>query len=91
MPDCIAIRHVAFEDLGLLAPPLVARGFSLRYLEAGIDDIDAATLAAPDLVIVLGGPIGVYEEDLFCAGNSPRSAPAWMRRSPRSAFASGLN
>jgi GMP synthase (glutamine-hydrolysing) len=60
MPTCIAIRHVAFEDLGLLG-----RGFSLRYLEAGIDDIDATTLVAPDLVVVLGGPIGVYEEDLY--------------------------
>lgn len=65
MPDCIAIRHVAFEDVGLLAPLLAARGFSLRYLEAGIDPIDAAALAAPELVVVLGGPIGVYEEDLY--------------------------
>ena len=65
MPHCVAIRHVAFEDLGLLAPLLAERGFSLRYLEAGIDEIDATTLIAPDLVVVLGGPIGVYEEDLY--------------------------
>jgi len=65
MPHCVAIRQVAFEDLGLLAPLLAERGFSLRYLEAGIDKIDATTLIAPDLVVVLGGPIGVYEEDLY--------------------------
>ncbi len=65
MPHCIAIRHVAFEDLGLLAPLLAERGFSLRYLEAGIDDINSTTLTAPDLVVILGGPIGVYEEDLY--------------------------
>lgn len=65
MPHCIAIRHIAFEDLGLLAPLLAERGFSLRYLEAGIDDIDSTTLTAPDLVVILGGPIGVYEEDLY--------------------------
>jgi GMP synthase (glutamine-hydrolysing) len=65
MPYCIAIRHVVFEDLGLLASLLVERGFSLRYLEAGIDEIDATTLGAPDLVVVLGGPIGAYEEDLY--------------------------
>jgi len=65
MPHCTAIRHVAFEDLGLLAPLLAERGFSLRYLEAGIDDIDSTTLTAPDLVVILGGPIGVYEEDLY--------------------------
>jgi GMP synthase (glutamine-hydrolysing) len=65
MPHCTAIRHVAFEDLGLLAPLLAERGFSLRYLEAGIDDIDSTTLTAPDLVVILGGPIGVYEENLY--------------------------
>jgi GMP synthase (glutamine-hydrolysing) len=65
MPHCIAIRHVVFEDLGLLASLLVERGFSLRYLEAGIDEIDATTLGAPDLVVVLGGPIGAYEENLY--------------------------
>lgn len=65
MPECIAVRHVAFEDLGLLAGLLRARGFSVRYLEAGIDDIDPAILTAPDLVVVLGGPIGVYEEERY--------------------------
>ena len=65
MPDCVAIRHVAFEDLGLLATLLAERGFSVRYLDAGVEDIDASALIAPDLVVVLGGPIGVYEEDLY--------------------------
>lgn len=65
MPDCLAIRHVAFEDLGLLVPLLAGRGFSLRYLEAGVDAISAGVLAAPELVVILGGPIGVYENDLY--------------------------
>ncbi len=65
MPDCIAIRHVAFEDLGLLAPLLAERGVSVRYREAGVDAIDAAELVTPDLVVVLGGPISVYEEDRY--------------------------
>jgi GMP synthase (glutamine-hydrolysing) len=65
MPECIAVRHVAFEDLGLLAPLLAARGFSVRYLEAGVDDIGPSSLTASDLVVVLGGPIGVYEEEQY--------------------------
>ena len=65
MPDCLAIRHLAFEDLGLLAPLLAERGFSLRYCEAGIDAITAEGLAEPDLVVILSGPIGVYENDLY--------------------------
>jgi hypothetical protein len=32
----IAIRHVAFEHLGLQAPLLAARGYAVEYREAGI-------------------------------------------------------
>jgi GMP synthase (glutamine-hydrolysing) len=64
MPECIAVRHVAFEDLGLIAGLLAERGFSVRYLEAGLDVIDPAGFAA-QLVVILGGPIGVYEDDQY--------------------------
>ena len=59
MQNAIAIRHVAFEDAGSLEDVLAARGISLRYLEAGVDDLSEAKGA--DLLIVLGGPIGVYD------------------------------
>src|SRR5580658_1810958 len=62
---CLAVRHVAFEDLGLLGPLVAARGYDVRYHDAGVDRFDAQTLVAPDLVIVLGGPIGVYEADAY--------------------------
>src|SRR6202162_5158371 len=62
---CVAVRHVAFEDLGLLGPLVGARRYEVRYQDAGIDRLDSETLIAPDLVIVLGGPIGVYEADAY--------------------------
>src|ERR1700745_3068890 len=62
---CLAVRHVAFEDLGLLGPLVSSRGFGVRYHDAGVQPIDAETLLAPDLLIVLGGPIGVYEADVY--------------------------
>jgi GMP synthase (glutamine-hydrolysing) len=62
---CLAVRHVAFEDLGVLGPLVSARGYDIRYHDAGIDRFDADTLLKPDLVIVLGGPIGVYEVDNY--------------------------
>jgi GMP synthase (glutamine-hydrolysing) len=65
MSECIAIRHVAFEDAGLISDLLAERGCALRYLDAGIDRLDPAQIAAADLVIVLGGPIGVYEEQQY--------------------------
>lgn len=62
---CLAVRHVAFEDLGLLGPLVSARGYDIRYHDAGIEPFAADSLVAPDLVVVLGGPIGVYEQDTY--------------------------
>ena len=62
---CLAVRHVAFEDLGLLGPLVASRGYGVRYHDAGVQPIDAATLLAPELLIVLGGPIGVYDAGAY--------------------------
>jgi GMP synthase (glutamine-hydrolysing) len=48
-----------FEDVGSFAAPLAAAGYSLRYLEAGCDDLSPAEDA--DLTIALGGPISVND------------------------------
>jgi GMP synthase (glutamine-hydrolysing) len=61
----LALRHVAFEDLGLLAPLCAERGLEVGYVEAPVDDLAAVDPLAPELVVVLGGPIGVYEESLY--------------------------
>ncbi|TWB48195.1 glutamine amidotransferase [Nitrospirillum viridazoti] len=58
----VALRHVAFEDLGLLAPVLAAGGWDVGYSEAPVDDLDDPAIADADLLVVLGGPIGVYED-----------------------------
>lgn len=65
MRQAIAIRHLAFEDLGLLGPLLEAKGFAIRYIDAGLEPIDAAEVAGTDLLVVLGGPIGAYEDDKY--------------------------
>jgi GMP synthase (glutamine-hydrolysing) len=62
---CLVLGHVAFEDLDLLAPIIAQRGYEIRYLQAGVDPIDAAEAKASDLLVVLGGPIGVYEADTY--------------------------
>lgn len=57
----VVLRHLAFEDLGLLEPLLVARGWRIETLEPAIDDLTRPDLAAADLLVVLGGPIGIYD------------------------------
>jgi len=55
-----AIRHVAFEDLGLLEPLLEDLGFETTYVNAWELDKQVAEMA--DLVVFLGGPISVNDE-----------------------------
>ncbi|CAA7615762.1 Glutamine amidotransferase [Candidatus Terasakiella magnetica] len=65
MTHCLAIRHVAFEDLGSFEPVLLRAGYDITYVEAGWDDLAALDPLAADLVVVLGGPIGAYEDDIY--------------------------
>lgn len=65
MKTALALRHLAFEDLGLIEPLLVKRGFEVRYHETGVDDFSAVDLDAIDLLVVLGGPISVEDEERF--------------------------
>lgn len=62
---CIALQHVCFEDLGVFAPVLADFGFSTEYRQAGVAPIAKSEWISADLVIVLGGPVGVHEEDKY--------------------------
>jgi GMP synthase (glutamine-hydrolysing) len=63
--SAVVLRHVAYEDLGLLAPILHEAGWNASYCEASTQDLNEQLIAQADLLIVLGGPIGVYETDRF--------------------------
>jgi len=64
VPTAVAIRHVAFEDLGILGALLDTRGYDIRYLEPMREDPAEAAVGA-DLLAILGGPIGAYEDDAY--------------------------
>jgi GMP synthase (glutamine-hydrolysing) len=65
MPSVAVIRHVVFEDLGVWAPWFEANGWSVRYVDAPVADLTAFDPLADDLLVVLGGPIGVYQQDRY--------------------------
>ncbi|MEC5399688.1 glutamine amidotransferase [Uliginosibacterium sp. H1] len=65
MKTALVLRHLAFEDLGLLAPLLTARGYALRYHDLGVDDLAAVEPLADSLMVVLGGPIGAEDDALY--------------------------
>lgn len=58
---CVAVRHLKFEDLGIYEEVLIRRGFDIAYFDAGLENFDSRDWDTADLVVVLGGPIGVYE------------------------------
>jgi GMP synthase (glutamine-hydrolysing) len=63
--NAVALRHVEFEDLGLLNGILRAHGFASSYLDAPVNDGGWDGAGEADLLIVLGGPIGVGDADTF--------------------------
>lgn len=65
MSTVLALRHVHFEDLGHFEPVLVERGLSVTYIDAVTDNLSAIDAAGPRLIVVLGGPIGAYEERIY--------------------------
>jgi GMP synthase (glutamine-hydrolysing) len=66
MKKVVAIRHVAFENLGSFEPILIENGYLIHYLDAYIDNVyERVNAIDPDLLVVLGGPIGVYESEEY--------------------------
>lgn len=59
----LAISHVGFEDLGSLGRELIDAGAGVESVDACTADLSAIDALSPDLMVVLGGPIGVYQSD----------------------------
>lgn len=65
MGSVLAIRHLGFENLGVWQAALERRGFAVRYLDPAREDLDAIDAAEPDLLAVLGAPIGAFDDELY--------------------------
>ncbi|WP_068082980.1 glutamine amidotransferase [Novosphingobium rosa] len=65
LKTAVAIRHVHFEGLGLFEPVLAQAGYRLSYHDVGVDPLEALDPLEPDLLVVLGGPVGVYEGEAY--------------------------
>jgi GMP synthase (glutamine-hydrolysing) len=61
----LAIRHLHFEDLGTVELSLREAGYQIHYADAGLIDLASLDALAPDVLVVLGGPIGAYEDHLY--------------------------
>lgn len=65
MPIASIVTHVPFEGPGTLGDALARAGFEARFLDAPTDDLAGFDSVEPDLMVVMGGPVGVYEQDAY--------------------------
>ncbi|ABC38919.1 glutamine amidotransferase [Burkholderia thailandensis] len=63
--EVVAIRHVHFEDLGSFEQVLGERGRRVRYVDVGGARVEVLDALEPSLLVVLGGPISAYDDELY--------------------------
>lgn len=65
MKTAIALQHLEFENAGLIKDVLRERNYRIQDIDATLDDITTYPLDNTDIVIILGGPIGVYDDKQY--------------------------
>lgn len=63
MKTALAVRHVPYEGIAGFRAPIEAAGYSIDRVDVCDLDYAALDFVAPDLLILMGGPMGVYETD----------------------------
>ena len=61
----LIIRHVAYEGAAGFRAPIEAAGYALDRVDVSDAQFSALDLAEPDLLVLMGGPMAVYERDQF--------------------------
>ena len=62
--EVVAVRHVAFENLGVFEDVLIERGFRVTYLDAAQDRL-LERAGDPAILVLLGGPVSACEDDSY--------------------------
>jgi len=65
MASALLLRHLGFEHAGVWQRSLEQRGFTVAYCDAPRADLSRLDVDSPDLVIALGGPVGVHDGPLY--------------------------
>lgn len=65
MKTALIIRHIHFEDLGILEPELINNHFKIQYAEAPLVNFTQLNPEQYELIIVLGAPIGAFDEKFY--------------------------
>ena len=63
--QAVVFSHLPFEDLGSLEPVLDRRAFAIRTIDVATARFPLPQAQRCDLLIVMGGPIGVYDSAAY--------------------------
>lgn len=63
MKRALIIRHVPHEGVAAYRAPIEAAGYEVDRVDVADPRFAALDLREPDLLIMMGGPMGVYEQD----------------------------
>lgn len=61
MPTALVIQHEAYESLAGFRDSLDARGYAIETISVRHPDYERLDFLEPDLLVIMGGPMGVYE------------------------------
>jgi GMP synthase (glutamine-hydrolysing) len=65
MKTALIIRHVPYEGVAGYRAAVEAAGYAIDRIDVGDPGFSRVDLTAPDLLIMMGGPMGVYEADRY--------------------------
>lgn len=61
--NALIIRHVPYEGVAGYRAPIEAAGYHVDRIDVTDPAFSSVDLREPDLLIMMGGPMGVYEQD----------------------------
>ncbi len=63
MKRALIIRHIPYEGVAGYRQPIEAAGYEVDRIDVTDPGFASLDLREPDLLIMMGGPMGVYEQD----------------------------
>lgn len=65
MPTALVIQHEDYEALAGFEKPLLARGYRIDAVNVRDPHFDTICFLDSDLLVIMGGPMGVYETEHY--------------------------
>jgi len=65
MSTALVIQHESYECLAGFQAPLIERGYTVETVGVHDPDFECISFLDPDLLVIMGGPMGVYEQDVY--------------------------